>query len=212
MKPRLHASLIITAVLCITMGFLSFAQEGPQESFVVEDLQLISLASSGARIGAICKDGSRSSATGRGACSHHGGVARWLYADEPATPLEPVEVTPAQPVLDIPATTTSQIRLRWVDDSRDETGFKIERKSQGGSFSQVATVGANVTTYSDTELSPATTYCYRVRAFNAAGYSSYSNERCATTADIAPRAQSMSIVLILGILGGIALLFFVFAL
>ena len=31
------------------------------------------------RTGAICRDGTRSSATGRGACSHHGGVARWLY-------------------------------------------------------------------------------------------------------------------------------------
>jgi len=31
------------------------------------------------RIGAICCDGSRSYATGRGACSHHGGVCKWLY-------------------------------------------------------------------------------------------------------------------------------------
>ncbi|PIB38296.1 DUF3761 domain-containing protein [Maribacter sp. 4G9] len=30
------------------------------------------------RVGAICRDGTRSSATGRGACSHHGGVSRWL--------------------------------------------------------------------------------------------------------------------------------------
>lgn len=30
------------------------------------------------RTGAICRDGWRSSATGRGACSHHGGVAYWL--------------------------------------------------------------------------------------------------------------------------------------
>ena len=30
------------------------------------------------RVGAICRDGSGSSATGRGACSWHGGVARWL--------------------------------------------------------------------------------------------------------------------------------------
>ena len=45
MKPRLHASLIAIVILCITMGFLSFAQEGPPASFVVEDLQLISLAS-----------------------------------------------------------------------------------------------------------------------------------------------------------------------
>jgi hypothetical protein len=32
------------------------------------------------RIGAICNDGWRSGATGRGACSHHGGVREWIYA------------------------------------------------------------------------------------------------------------------------------------
>lgn len=35
--------------------------------------------SSGVRTGCICNDGSRSYATGRGACSHHGGVDHWLY-------------------------------------------------------------------------------------------------------------------------------------
>lgn len=34
--------------------------------------------SSGYRSGAICRDGWRSNATGRGACSHHGGVAYWI--------------------------------------------------------------------------------------------------------------------------------------
>jgi len=33
------------------------------------------------RIGAICKDGWQSNATSSGACSHHGGVACWLYSD-----------------------------------------------------------------------------------------------------------------------------------
>ncbi len=33
------------------------------------------------RTGAICRDGWESSATGRGACSHHGGVSEWLYGD-----------------------------------------------------------------------------------------------------------------------------------
>jgi hypothetical protein len=31
------------------------------------------------RVGAICADGSYSSATGRGACSWHGGVSEWVY-------------------------------------------------------------------------------------------------------------------------------------
>jgi len=37
----------------------------------------------GGRVGAICEDGSRSDATGRGACSHHGGVSRWLHSERP---------------------------------------------------------------------------------------------------------------------------------
>lgn len=35
----------------------------------------------GVRVGARCRDGSSSSATGRGACSHHGGVSCWRYSD-----------------------------------------------------------------------------------------------------------------------------------
>lgn len=35
--------------------------------------------SEGERIGAVCNDGTRSSATGSGACSHHGGVDYWIY-------------------------------------------------------------------------------------------------------------------------------------
>lgn len=33
----------------------------------------------GKRKGCVCNDGTRSSATGRGACSHHGGVDYWIY-------------------------------------------------------------------------------------------------------------------------------------
>jgi hypothetical protein len=33
----------------------------------------------GQRIGAVCRDGWHSSATGSGACSHHGGVDHWIY-------------------------------------------------------------------------------------------------------------------------------------
>ncbi len=33
------------------------------------------------RCGAVCNDGTRSDATGSGACSHHGGVDHWIYCD-----------------------------------------------------------------------------------------------------------------------------------
>jgi hypothetical protein len=37
------------------------------------------------RIGATCKDGKASKATGSGACSHHGGVDCWQYSDGTCT-------------------------------------------------------------------------------------------------------------------------------
>jgi len=77
----------------------------------------------------------------------------------------------------------AQFTLSWVDNSTNEDGFAIERATgTGGAFAQVGTVGANVTSFTDTGLGAATTYCYRVRAFSAAaGNSPYSNQACATT-------------------------------
>jgi len=75
-----------------------------------------------------------------------------------------------------------QLSLSWIDNSTSEDGFNIERRlGSGTAFTQIATVGANVTSYIDNGLLNATTYCYRVQAFNAAGVSAYSNERCLTT-------------------------------
>lgn len=55
-----------------------------QNSVVLAIILAIALSActpSGPRIGAICRDGWRSQATGSGACSHHGGVDHWLYAN-----------------------------------------------------------------------------------------------------------------------------------
>jgi len=74
------------------------------------------------------------------------------------------------------------LKLTWADNSINEDGFKIERRQgQAATFSQVATVVANVSSYTDSGLTDGTTYCYRVRAFNAAGDSAYSNQDCGTT-------------------------------
>ena len=76
-----------------------------------------------------------------------------------------------------------QLTLSWVDNSTNEAGFSIERGPAGATtFAPIATVGANVTTYTDLGLADATTYCYRVQAFNSAGSSPYTTPQCATTA------------------------------
>jgi YVTN family beta-propeller protein len=82
------------------------------------------------------------------------------------------------------AVSDSQIDLSWTDNSNDELGFKIERKLYGETFTEIATVTHNVTSYSDTGLDYYRTYYYRVTAYNDAGDSDYSNEADATTEDV----------------------------
>src|SRR3989442_12536660 len=66
--------------------------------------------------------------------------------------------------------------------SSNEDGFSLERKTGiGGTYAQIATGGANVTSYTDPNLTGSTTYCYQVQAFNTAGGSPYSNQACGTT-------------------------------
>ena len=73
------------------------------------------------------------------------------------------------------AVSSVQVNLAWTDNSANETGFRIERSTDGTSFAQIAAVGADVKTYSDAGLARAKTYTYRVRATNAGGDSAYSN-------------------------------------
>ncbi|HZI63845.1 MAG TPA: Calx-beta domain-containing protein [Thermoanaerobaculia bacterium] len=79
------------------------------------------------------------------------------------------------------AQSPSSVHLMWTDNSSNENEFRIERKQGGGSFQEIATVGANVVMHNNGGLAPLTAYTYRVRARNAAGFSSYSNESSAST-------------------------------
>jgi hypothetical protein len=89
---------------------------------------------------------------------------------------------PAAPsALTASALSGSQIKLNWADNSTNETGFKIERSTDGVNFTQVTTTAAGATTYTDSGLASANTYFYRVRATNSSGNSPYSNVASATT-------------------------------
>jgi len=64
---------------------------------------------------------------------------------------------------------------RFRDKSSGEAEFRIERDdSSSESFAQIATVGANTTTFTD-ESAPRGLLLYRVRACNAGGCSAYGN-------------------------------------
>ena len=94
----------------------------------------------------------------------------------PAAPAPPSNLTAR-------AVSRTRINLSWTDNSGNEAGFRIERCTGAGcvNFTSIAEVGRDVTSFANTGLVRRTTYRYRVRAFNPAGDSSYSNTVSATT-------------------------------
>jgi len=75
---------------------------------------------------------------------------------------------PAPSVLSAITVNTTQIDLSWTDNTGAETGFSIERctGSDCSDFAEIATVGENVTTYSDISAAHSTSYTYQVKAVN----------------------------------------------
>jgi inhibitor of cysteine peptidase len=93
-------------------------------------------------------------------------------------------------------TSATQVNLTWADNNTGESGFKIERSPSGTSgWTEIASVAANVTTYSNTGLNCGTPYYYRVLAYDASGASGYSNTANATTGSCAPPAAPSQLVL-----------------
>jgi len=112
------------------------------------------------------------------------GNSPWSTVGSFKTPAGPIPNVPS----DLSASTilSSQINLTWQDNSNNEKGFKIERRSGTGRYVQIATVGANVLSYKNTGLSANTTYYYRVRAYNYYGNSEYCVEASARTLPAPP--------------------------
>jgi len=113
---------------------------------------------------------------------------------DPVSNREPNNVTEARSAAqtDAPsnviaaASSTSQIDIGWQDNATTETNFQIHRSTTGatGVFSVLATLAANARSHSDSGLSSAVEYCYKVRSARSTGkktsYSMFSNTSCAT--------------------------------
>jgi hypothetical protein len=95
-----------------------------------------------------------------------------VYTIRSDVPTAPSALT-ASPVSGQP----TQIALSWSDNSSNESGFKVERSTDGKNFTDITPtpLAANTTTYTATGLTSGTSYFFRVRAYNANGNSTYSN-------------------------------------
>ncbi len=90
--------------------------------------------------------------------------------------------------LNATVTSQTQINLSWTDNSSDEIGFYIDRASDSAFSTNLITsaVGANVTTFNATGLTSASTYYFRLRAYNLSAPSANSASASATTLHYAP--------------------------
>jgi hypothetical protein len=96
--------------------------------------------------------------------------------------LSPGNVAPYAPSnLAATVISSSRIDLAWVDNSANETSVRIQRSPNGTTWTDLVTLGANATSYSDTGLTATTQYYYRVDSSNAYGTSPASNSVSATT-------------------------------
>jgi autotransporter-associated beta strand protein len=102
------------------------------------------------------------------------GMIALVASISPAPPVAPGNLTA------VPAGAL-QINLSWQDNSADEIAFLIERSLNNITFGQIAMTAPDATSYVDTSVAPDTTYYYRVRGTNLAGFSDYSNVATTTT-------------------------------
>ncbi len=94
--------------------------------------------------------------------------------------LIPLGNTPVQPptspsdLVGAPTSSTS-VQLSWVDNASNETGYRVERSTDGISYTTVATLPANSTSHTDVGLTASRSYHYRIVAAGTAGDSTASN-------------------------------------
>jgi len=113
----------------------------------------------------------------------YNGYGKSGYAEALATTPDGPPLAPSG--LTAQAISYSEILLSWNDNSSDELGFEIWRKSGGGSGSEIATTETDVNYFTDNTVGPSTIYNYKVRSFKYVDsvmlFSPYSAEVSATT-------------------------------
>ncbi len=76
---------------------------------------------------------------------------------------------------------TTEISLSWTDNADNETGFVVERSSDGVAYVEVHTAERNETTWTDGGLVHSSRYFYRVYSVNVKGSSGFSNVAVTST-------------------------------
>jgi uncharacterized repeat protein (TIGR01451 family)/CSLREA domain-containing protein len=93
------------------------------------------------------------------------------------------------------ASSTSDVKLSWNDNSNSETGYLVLRNESSGPFTQIAIVPANSTSYTDTSGQCNVSYSYRVQAVRSSDNLTSSNSNTATGKTLACPPADLSLTL-----------------
>lgn len=101
---------------------------------------------------------------------------------------KPALPPPAPPPITMPSAPANltatfagaSVSLLWVDASGNETGYRIERKEEGGTFLPLTNLAGNSTAFLDTSVQAGKTYAYRVVAVNESGEAASNDASVAT--------------------------------
>ncbi len=92
----------------------------------------------------------------------------------------PATAAPGAPKSVTATATSTKVTVKWTAADSLADGYKVERSTDGGKT--YTTVGVVTTaSFSDTRISPSTTYTYKVTAYNSVGWATASSTPSVTT-------------------------------
>lgn len=107
--------------------------------------------------------------------------------------ITPIPSAPTNLTLNSLKNTLSKMILSWMDNSYNEDGFRIYRSTDDANYTEIGTTATNINTYTDSTGEASTLYYYRVKAYNSAGSSTFSNTISGTTSDIHEISENKTI-------------------
>ncbi|GMU23178.1 MAG: hypothetical protein AMXMBFR13_32610 [Phycisphaerae bacterium] len=79
-----------------------------------------------------------------------------------------------------------QVQVTWTCTATNEDGFDVSRYNSKTKWIDAGSTAADATEFIDTTAEAGSSYCYRIRAYNVAGATSYSTTKCVSIPSHAP--------------------------